>query len=99
MNTNQIDKITISYPYLVKEIEEIFDLRLKESETVEFKKSVSEIENAIKTICAFLNNNGGSIYFGVANDGTVKGINISDANIREISQKIMLKIKPEVIPK
>ncbi len=92
------EKIKNSYPFLVKEIEEIFDSRLKESETVEFKKSVSELDSALKTICAFLNNDGGSIYFGIKNNGTVIGSDISDANLREISQKIMQKIKPETIP-
>ena len=99
MNTIQIAKITITYPELVKEIEEIFNGQLKESETVEFKESISQMDNSLKTICAFLNNNGGSVYFGISDKGNPTGINLSDANIREISQKIMLKIKPEVTPK
>ena len=98
MNDIYPEKIKNSYPFLVKEIEEIFDSRLKESETVEFKKSVSEIDSALKTICAFLNNKGGSVYFGIKNNGTVIGLDISDANLREISQKIIQKIKPEIIP-
>jgi len=99
METKQTAKITITYPELVKEIEEIFNGYLKESETVEFKESISQMDNSLKTICAFLNNNGGSVYFGISDKGNPTGINLSDANIREISQKIMLKIKPEITPK
>ncbi|MHB1276522.1 MAG: AlbA family DNA-binding domain-containing protein, partial [Candidatus Humimicrobiaceae bacterium] len=99
METEQIAKITITYPELVKEIEEIFNGEWKESETVEFKESISQMDNSLKTICAFLNNNGGRVYFGISDKGNPTGINLSDANIREISQKIMLKIKPEITPK
>ncbi len=99
METRQTSKITITYPEAVKEIEEIFRSELKESETVEFKESISQLDNSLKTICAFLNNKGGSIYFGINDKGKPTGIKLSDANIREISQKIMLKIKPEITPK
>ena len=53
MNDIYPEKIKNSYPFLVKEIEEIFDSRLKESETVEFKKSVSEIDSALKQYALF----------------------------------------------
>lgn len=50
-------------------------LKAGEGIEVEFKKSRSKLnENAFESICAFLNRNGGHLFLGVADDGTVKGI-------------------------
>ena len=73
---------------VIKELEELYMASFKESETVEFKKSVSELDSALKTICAFLNNRGGAVYFGIDNSGNITGQLLNDSNLREISQKI-----------
>ena len=73
-------------------------MKFRESETIELKKSISSLDNSIKTICAFLNNKGGDIYFGIDNTGKVIGQIATDANLKKISQKIRSKIKPEIIP-
>lgn len=84
---------------VIKELEELYMASFKESETVEFKKSVSELDSALKTICAFLNNRGGVVYFGIDNSGNITGQLLNDSNLREISQKIRNKIKPQITPK
>lgn len=44
----------------------------EESEIVEFKKSTSEINEAIIDITAMLNKHGkGTLYFGIKNDGEI----------------------------
>ena len=43
----------------------------KESETIELKKSLTQLDDALKTICGFLNHKGGKVYFGVDNSGAV----------------------------
>jgi ATP-dependent DNA helicase RecG len=66
-----------------------------ETETIEFKKSTSELSEAIISISAILNkHNHGIIYFGVANDGTVIGQQIGVDTLRTISQKISCHVKP-----
>ncbi|NOQ38239.1 hypothetical protein GQ472_05100 [archaeon] len=70
----------------------------QESEIVEFKKSVAQIEKALKTVCAFLNHKGGTIYFGVSDKGNILGQDVSDSTIKSISQKIRHKIRPEILP-
>ena len=48
--------------------------------TVEFKKAKNALpESLFETICAFLNRNGGVILLGIADDGTVEGIDPAKA--------------------
>jgi len=70
-----------------------------ESEDVEFKKSTGELKEGIQSLAAMLNKSGqGTLYFGVRNDGTVIGQQISDTTLRGISQAIAVGIRPQVIP-
>lgn len=66
-----------------------------ESETIEFKKTTGQRVAAAKTLCAFLNNIGGVVYFGVNDDGVVLGQDISDKTKREIIVELE-KITPKV---
>ncbi len=70
----------------------------QESETVEFKRSTAQLENALKAVCAFLNHKGGTVYFGISDKNKVIGQDVSDSTLKMISQKIRQKIKPEVSP-
>lgn len=52
-----------------------FGIPLRESESAEFKESLSELPRGLKSGCAMLNgSSGGSVYFGVKDDGTFVGI-------------------------
>ena len=73
-------------------------IKFKESETVELKPSLSQLERVLKTVCAFLNHKGGIIYFGVSDKGKVRGQVATDSNLRKISQQICSRIKPVVVP-
>ena len=73
-------------------------MELKESQTVELKKSLSQLDDALKSICAFLNHKGGTVYFGVDDKGNVIGLEVSDKTLRKISQQIISRIKPEIAP-
>ena len=71
----------------------------KETEYIEFKKSTSELNEAMQSISAMLNKNGkGKIYFGVKNNGDAIGQQISDNTLRDISRKIYENIKPTIYP-
>ncbi|MDR1559710.1 MAG: ATP-binding protein, partial [Clostridiales bacterium] len=71
----------------------------KESETVEFKKTTGELNDALKDVAAILNkHNRGELYFGIRNDGTVLGQMISDSTLRDVSQRISDKIRPQIYP-
>ena len=56
-----------------------------ESETVEFKKSLSESKEIIKTVSAFSNTKGGRIFVGISNYGKALGVEIGkDTKSREM---------------
>jgi ATP-dependent DNA helicase RecG len=70
-------------------------MRLRESETLELKKSTAELKEAVISIAAILNKRGkGQIYFGVKSDGIVVGQDIGDATLREASRTISDHIEP-----
>jgi ATP-dependent DNA helicase RecG len=73
-------------------------MTLHESDTVEFKKSLSLIEPALKSVCGFLNLHGGIISFGRTNTGTIVGVDPADHSLRKLSQQITSRIKPEITP-
>ncbi len=57
-----------------------------ESETVEFKKSFGR--EAIETLCAFANTNGGKILIGVNDRGVVEGVQIGRHSLKEWADQI-----------
>ena len=73
-------------------------MNFKESDTVELKKSLSQLEDSLRTVCAFLNHKGGVIYFGIQKDGCIVGQEATDSNLRRISQQITSRIKPTSVP-
>lgn len=74
------------------------NIGLHESETVEFKESLSELETGGETICGFTNQNGGILYFGVKNNGDIVGIqSIAESTLREVSQYLFDNLEPQKI--
>ncbi len=55
---------------------------------VEFKKTTGQLERGMETLCAFLNGTGGTVLFGVADDGEIIGQEVSDKTKREIADAI-----------
>ena len=65
-----------------------------ESELLEFKSSTSNISAGLQTVCAFLNSyHGGTVIFGVKDDGKVVGQEVTDATRKTIANEIN-KIEP-----
>lgn len=65
-----------------------------EGSTLELKRQV--VEDVRKTVVAFANSSGGTIYIGIANDGQVVGVADVDREILKISNMIRDAIKPDV---
>ena len=69
-------------------------MRFQESETVELKAEVTD--EIKKEIVAFANGDGGKLYIGVADDGTVLGLNDADGVALQVSNMVRDAIKPDV---
>jgi ATP-dependent DNA helicase RecG len=75
-------------------------MNYKESETLELKKSTSELKEAVISIASILNKHRkGKLYFGIKNNGTVIGQQIGDSTLRTVSQAIKEHIEPKIYPK
>ena len=72
---------------------------MKENELIEFKKTTSELNEAMNSISAILNKHRrGTLYFGLKNDGTPFRFQINDSTVRDVSRKIFEAIKPQIFP-
>ena len=70
-------------------------MELRESETLELKKSTMQLKEAVISICAMLNKHEkGVVYFGIKDDGSVCGQPIGKTTKSDISHEIRNNIKP-----
>lgn len=69
-------------------------MQLMENDITEFKREYTE--EIRKTVIAFANTNGGKIYIGIEDDGTVVGVEQSDRIMLQASNSIRDAIKPDV---
>lgn len=67
----------------------------RESATAEFKREFPP--TIIKTIIAFANTHGGTIYIGVADDGSVGGVEDTDGTCRQITNSARDIIDPDIM--
>ena len=67
---------------------------LSESTTIEFKRQVTD--EIRKTVIAFANTEGGSIYVGLNDDGSITGIENADSEMLRLSNMIRDSIKPDI---
>lgn len=73
---------------------------MRESETLELKKSTSELKEALISIASILNKHQkGELYFGVDRDGKVVGQTVTENTLREVSRAISEHIEPKIFPK
>ena len=68
-----------------------------ESETLEFKETTGARREASRTVCAFLNQDGGRVVFGVTPTGEVAGQQVSERTIEELSAELQ-RIDPPAFP-
>ena len=77
-------------------IEEIKTIIAKdENRVLELKKTTGELVKGMQTLCAFLNSDGGWLFFGITPKLEVLGQNVTDSTQREIAHE-MTKIEPAI---
>ena len=69
-------------------------MNLRESETIELKETV--VNDIKKTVVAFANCDGGKLYIGVQDDGTVIGVEDPDGVSLQISNMVRDTIRPDI---
>ncbi len=93
---NEIDMGDLRYPRWP--FEQVAALAAScESETLEFKETTGTRREAAMTVCAFLNQHGGQVLFGVTPDGVVVGQQVSERTIEELSAELR-RIDPPAFP-
>ncbi|MDF1759319.1 MAG: putative DNA binding domain-containing protein [Coxiellaceae bacterium] len=59
-----------------------------ESHTIELKKSTASLKSAAKTLCAFLNGQGGTVYIGISDNHKITGQTVNDKTKLDISNAL-----------
>jgi len=74
--------------------------REAETEKLELKRSTSEPKEAVISVASILNkHHKGKLCFGVRNDGTVLGQDVSEQTLRDVSRALSERIEPRIYPK
>ena len=73
-----------------------------ESERLEFKKTTGQRTEAARTVCAFLNGEGGNVLFGVNDKGQLLGQQVAEDTLRSLVEALRpieptLPVQPELI--
>jgi len=72
----------------------------QESETLELKRSTSELKEGVISVGSILNKHQkGELYFGIRNDGAVLGQAVSGQTLRDVSRALSERIEPRIYPK
>jgi len=69
-----------------------------ESEILEWKSSLSQLNRTIETISAFSNTKGGVIIVGVNGKGDIIGVSIGKDTIEQLTNKIISNTEPKIYP-
>jgi len=68
--------------------------KMNESKTIEFKREYTD--DIKKTVVAFANSDGGTIYIGIQDDGTAVGVSDADDTILRMTNAVRDAIRPDV---
>ena len=69
------------------------NMRYIEDEHTELKRTMSD--SLPKEIVAFLNSGGGTIYIGVEDNGSIKGVDDLDETLKKLADLIEFQILPD----
>lgn len=77
--------------------------KLGETQTVEFKKSLSLQKEAFKALCGMINSDSatGAVLFGVLPDGSISGVELGnlDSGQKTLAQNVRQGFEPTIIPR
>ena len=59
-----------------------------ETDTIEFKRTTGQLERGMETLCAFLNGEGGTVLFGITDEGKIIGQDIAGKTKETIGEAV-----------
>lgn len=70
-----------------------------ETEIIEFKKSLAELQQGLISLAAMLNKHGqADLWFGIAPNSRAVGLTLNEKTLRDVSQAIAAHIEPRIYP-
>ena len=69
-----------------------------EGETLEFKRSVAELEQVVETVVALANTRGGLVLIGIGPDGRVIGVDVGQVTGERVANRITGNTDPIIYP-
>jgi ATP-dependent DNA helicase RecG len=69
-----------------------------QSENLEFKSSLADINEIVKDVSAFSNLRGGRILVGISNSGKILGVEVGKDTAERLTNKIVSNTEPKVFP-
>jgi Putative DNA-binding domain len=73
-------------------------IRQGEGQAVEFKESFAGANDAIVSLCAFANAGGGTVFFGVTDDGALRDPSSSKKTLRDFANTAKENTDPRITP-
>jgi len=67
-----------------------------ESESLEFKTSLAELDRGIQELASMANTKGGMVLFGIKDDGEIIGVDVNQKALEKISNKVTYNIDPVI---
>lgn len=72
-------------------------IKAGESQTVEFVERMETVESVARHVVAFLNSSGGTVFVGVDDHGTVRGIGNAAVQARQLHSDLQAAISPKAL--
>jgi hypothetical protein len=69
-----------------------------EGQQIEFKTSFSEAREAIESLCAFAHADGGTVFFGVRDDGAIVGVHLGKKTLEDFANRARSNTQPPLSP-
>ena len=92
-----VNEIEVLYPYNSKKIMQIHDNKLiAECSSYDFKEMLErkKVKSWLKSVSAFANTDGGSLFYGVSDEGEIVGLENPQADADFISEMIKARLDP-----
>lgn len=70
-----------------------------ESGVLEFKPSLSQMNEIIETVSAFANSSGGRVVVGASNTGKLLGIEVGKDSVERLANRISQNTDPKIYPR